>query len=243
MTYTTIAADVQSFLGFAIGASSRITSTEVSQWINQDYRVAQSRLADADINYYQGETVEFNTTANDGEYSLAYGGDAGNIKFLKEKRIEIQYDDNTDKRPMTRLSDINDVYASFDPANDPWSKLKPYYLIWENKLYIKPIPDESSSTWTTDAGSAIKMWFIEEQDDISGSTEPLLPTAWQHILAYGATARGFRKLQKFDFAREYQAMWQQGLNDMVASVVKSKKSVMSFKVTRGSDRSHTIWRA
>jgi hypothetical protein len=235
MTYTTIQNDVQSFLGFALNASSRVNTTEVAQWINQDYRMAQSKMADANINYYQGETVEDDTTDGTDTYALP-------AKFLKMKRLEIQYDDDEDKVRATPI-DINDIWSTLDPDDDPWSQEKPYYALWENDFILKPMPDETSSAWTTDPGSAYKMWFIEEQDDISGNTEPALPSAYQHILAFGATARGFRKLKKFNDANQYQALWLQGLSDMVSeNTSKDKTKPMGFTVTRGSSTRHGIYR-
>ncbi|KKK49433.1 hypothetical protein LCGC14_3135100, partial [marine sediment metagenome] len=84
MTFTQIKADIASFLGMTIGASSRITTTEANQWVNQDYRTAQSKMAVANINYYQGEIVKMNTTNGTGRYQLPSG-------FLAMKRLEIQY--------------------------------------------------------------------------------------------------------------------------------------------------------
>lgn len=235
MTYTTILADVQSFLGFAISSSSRVNTTEVSQWINEDYKIAQSKLADANVDYYQGETVEGDTTASTDTYALP-------TKFLKMKRFEIQYDDNEDKVRATPI-DINDIWATLDPDSDPWSQERPFYAFWENDFIIKPVPDETSTGWSVDSGSAYKIWFLEEQDDIAGSTVPDLPTAYQHILAYGATARGFRKLKKFNDANQYQALWMSGLSDMIAeNTSKDKTKPMGFTMTRGSSSRHGIFR-
>jgi len=197
MTLTTIQNDIQSFLGITIGASSRITTTERLAWINQDYRVAQSQLATANVNYYQGEIQDMDTVDGTGRYALP-------TNFLAMKRIEIQYDDDVDKVRATS-ADINDIQATVNPDSDPWSQTSPFYCAWENDFYIKPVPDETSSTWTTDPGSAMRLWFIELQDDLSsGSDVPLLPTPYHHILAYGATAKGFRKLRKFTEAKEYE---------------------------------------
>ncbi len=235
MTFTTIQNDIQSFLGFTLSSTSRVNTTEIAQWVNQDYRIAQSKLAEANVNYYQGETLEADTTASTDTYALP-------AKFLKMKRLEIQYDDNEDKVRVTPI-DINDIWSTLNPDNDPWSQESPYYAIWENDLIIKPAPDETSSTWTVDSGSAYKLWFIEEQDDISGATEPALPSAYQHILAYGPTARGFRKLKMYDDAREYEGLWIRGLNEMIAeNTHKDKVKPMGFTVTRGTTMRHGIYK-
>lgn len=235
MTYTEIVNDIQSYLGFTISSSSRVTSTEVSQWVNQDYRIAQSKMAEANINYYQGETTTGDVVSGTDTITLP-------DKFLKMKRFEIQYDDDEDKVRATGI-DINDIYSTLDPENDPWSQQKPYYALWENTLVLKPTPDDSSSTWTTDSGNAYKLWFIEEQDDISGSSEPALPSAYHHLLSYGPTARGFRKIKKFDYANQYQSLWLQGLADMIAeNTSKDKTRSMSFTITRGSSREEGIYR-
>lgn len=235
MTYTTIQNDVQSFLGFALSATSRVNTTEVAQWVNQDYRIAQSKLAEANIDYYQGETSEGDTTDGTDTYTLP-------TKFLKMKRLEIQYDDDEDKVRVTPI-DINDIWSTLDPDSDPWSQKNPYYAIWESSFILKPVPDETSSTWTTDPASAYKMWFIEEQDDISGTTEPALPSAYQHILAYGATARGLRKIKEFQNAREYEALWARGLAEMIAeNTHKDKVKPLGFTMTRGTNKGHGIWR-
>lgn len=234
-TYTTISNDIQSFLGFALSASSRVNTTEVSAWVNQDYKIAQSKLAEANVNYYQGEISEGDTTDGTDTYALP-------TKFLKMKRLEIQYNDDEDKVRVTPI-DINDIWSTLDPDSDPWSQRNPYYAIWESSFIIKPTPDETSSAWTTDPASAYKMWFIEEQDDISGTTEPALPTAYQHILAYGPTARGFRKLKNFEAAREYEALWMRGLAEMVAeNTHKDKVKPLSFSITRGGSKIHGIRR-
>jgi hypothetical protein len=235
MTYTTIQNDVQSFLGFALSATSRVNTTEVSQWINEDYKVAQSKLAEANINYYQGEIIEGDTTDGTDTYTLP-------TKFLKMKRLEIQYNDDEDKVQATPM-DINDIHSTLDPDSDPWSQKKPWYARWENTFILKPMPDETSSTWTTDSGSAYKMWFIEEQDDISGTSIPALPTAYHHILAFNATARGFRKIKEFEPAREYHNLWLKGLSDMVAeNAYKDKTKPLAFTVVRGTDRKKGLWR-
>jgi len=236
MTLTTIGNDAQSFLGITIGASSRITTTERLAWINEAYRVAQSKLANANINYYQGEISEMDTEDGVGRYQLPTG-------FLAMKRIEIQYDDDKDKVKVTP-ADINDIHATLDPDSDPWSKTNPFYCAWEDDLYIKPIPDEDSADWTTDPGSAMKLWFVELQDDLSaGSDVPTLPTTYHHILAYPATAKGFRKLRKFTEAKEYEALWRVGLSEMIAeNAYKDKTKPMGFTMTRGGGTRHGIWR-
>ena len=88
------------------------------------------------------------------------------------------------------------------------------------------------------------MWFVELQDDLSASGDiPALPKAYQHILAYGATARGFRKLRKFDEAKEYEALLSSGLAEMVAeNTHKDKTKPMGFTITRGTNKRAGIWR-
>ena len=159
------------------------------------------------------------------------------------KRFEIQFSDDEDKVRANPM-DINDVNETLNPDSESWSKLKPYYAIWENDFYIRPTPDETSSTWTTDDGSAIKMWFVEMQDDLStGSTVPSLPLAFQHILAYGATAKGFRKLRKFTEAREYESLLRIGLTEMVGeNAYKDKAAPMGFSIVRGINKNSGIVR-
>jgi len=151
------------------------------------------------------------------------------------KRLEIQFSDDTDK-VRASPADINDIQATVNPDSDPWSQENPFYCAWEDDFYIKPVPDETSSLWTTDAGSAIKLWFVELQDDLSADTSvPALPTAYHHILAYGAAAKGFRKLRKFTEAREYEALLRTGLAEMVAeNVYKDKTKPMGFTIIRGT---------
>ena len=151
--------------------------------------------------------------------------------------MEIQYEDDEDKLRVNPM-DINDNYASLNPENEAWSKNKPFYALWEDDFYIKPVPDETSSTWTTDSGSAIKLWFVELQDDLSGASDvPALPKAFHHILSYGATAKGFRKLRKFTEAREYEALLRTGMAEMIAeNSSKDKTKPMGFTITRSSVR-------
>jgi hypothetical protein len=236
MTLTTIQNDIQSFLGITLSTSSRVTTVEVLQWINQDYRVAQTKLANANINYYLGEQQEEDTTDGKGRYLLP-------DNFLAMKRLEIQYNDDEDKVRVSP-TDINAIWSTLDPDSDPWSQKNPWYALWEKTFYIKPIPDETSSSWTTDPGSAMKMWFIERQADLaSGSDEPALPEAYQHILAFGPTAKGFRKLNQFSEAKEYEALWRDGISSMIAdNTNKDKVKPMSFTITRGVGRNAGIWR-
>jgi len=236
MTFTEIKADIASFLGITISASSRITTTECGAWVNQSYRESQSKLADVNINFFSGEIQDMDTVDGTGRYALPDG-------FLAMKRIEIQFDDDKDKVRATP-ADINDIQATINPDSDPWSQTSPFYCAWEDDFYIKPVPDETSSTWDTDAGSAMRLWFIELQDDLSsGSDVPLLPTAYHHILAYGATAKGFRKLRKFTEAKEYEALWRVGLAEMIAeNTYKDKTKPMGFTITRGGGTRSGIWR-
>ena len=228
MTLTQIQNDIQSFLGITLSTTSRITTTEVLQWINQDYRTAQSKMAQANINYYMGEIQDMDTVDGTGRYQLPTG-------FLAMKRLEIQYDDDVDKVRVSP-ADINDINSTVDPENDPWSQQKPFYAWWEDDFYIKPVPDETSSAWTTDAGSAMRLWFVELQDDLSAGTDvPLIPITYHHILAYGATAKGFRKLRKFTEAKEYEALLRTGFAEMVAeNTHKDKVRPMGFTITRGT---------
>lgn len=236
MQFTEIKNDVQSFLGITISSTSRITSTECEQWINQDYRTGQSKMAAANINYYQGEVQKLDSTADTGRYQLPK-------KFLAMKRLEIQYSDDVDKERANPI-DINDIYSTLDPDSDPWSQQKPFYALWENDFYIKPIPDETSSTWTIDRGSAIKMWFVELQNDLSaGTDEPKLPLAFHSTLAYGTTARGFRKLRKFAEAKEYDTLLRIGFEEMVEeNTHKDKTKALSFTVARGSTKKFGLWK-
>jgi len=228
MQFSDIKLDVQDALGITLSSSSRVSTTSVERWINQDYRMAQSKMADASVNFYAGEIQTLDTVADTGRYQLPTG-------FLAMKRLEIQFSDDTDKVRANPI-DINSIYSTLDPDSDPWSQENPFYAIWEDDFYIKPVPDETSSLWTTDAGSAIKLWFVELQDDLSAGTDvPALPTAYHHILAYGAAAKGFRKLRKFTEAREYEALLRMGLAEMVAeNTYKDKTKVMGFTVIRGT---------
>lgn len=236
MTFTQIKADISSFLGMTIGTSSRVTTSEIEQWCNQDYRTAQSKMADANINYYQGEIQKMDTVADTGRYQLPTG-------FLAMKRLEIQFSDDTDKVRVSP-ADINDIYSTLDPENDPWNQKKPFYALWEDDFYIKPVPDETSSSWTTDSGNAMKLWFVELQDDLSASGDvPALPITFHHILAYGATAKGFRKLRKFTEAREYEALLRTGLAEMVSeNTHKDKTKPMGFTIIRGTTRRSGIYK-
>ena len=236
MTFTQIKADIASFLGITISSTSRITTIEAEQWTNQDYRMAQSKMANANINYYQGEIQDQDTTASKGRYQNPSG-------FLAMKRLEIQYNDAEDKVKAIPM-DINDVYSTLNPENDPWSQRKPFYAWWEDDFYIRPIPDETSSSWTTDSGSAMRLWFVELQDDLSdGSDVPALPKAFHHILAYGPTAKGFRTLRKFTEAREYEALSRTGFAEMIAeNTHKDKTKPMGFTMTRGSSTRDGIYK-
>lgn len=234
MILTAIQSDISTFLGMTISSSSRFTTTEMNAAINADYRVAQSKMANANVNYYMGEISDLDTVDDTGRYQLPTG-------YLAMKRAEIQFDDDEDKVKLTAC-DINDIQATVDPDSDPWSQQKPFYCAWEDDLYIKPVPDATSSTWTTDPGSAIRLWFIELQADLSSGTDvPALPSTYHHILAFGATAKGFRKLRKFTEAKEYEALWQAGLADMIAeNTHKDKVKPMGFTMTRGTDNRHGI---
>ena len=236
MTLTEIQADVASFLGITISASSRLTTTEMNAQINVDYRMAQSKMAEANINYYSGEIQTLDTEDGEGKYQLP-------TKFLKMKRLEIQYSDDEDKIRADPM-DINDIYSTLNPEEDPWSQERPFYAQWEDDFYIKPEPDEDSSGWTTDSGNAIKLWFVELQDDLSaGGNTPALPSPYHHVLAFGATAKGFRKLRKFAEAREYDALLRVGFEEMVAeNTSKDKTKGLAFTVTRGTTKKHGVWR-
>ena len=242
MIFSAIQADVASALGMTISASSRITITECNAAINQSYRVAQSALADANINYYQGEIQKMDIEDGVGRYQNP-------DKFLKMKRLEIQYSDNKDKERANPI-DINDIYSTLDPDSDPWSQQKPFYACWEDDFYIKPVPDEDSANWSVDNGSAMKLWFVELQDDLSAAADvPTLPLPYQHILAYPAIAKGFRKLRKFTEAKVYddpvtgKGLWQAELAAMVAeNTYKDKTKGMSFTITRGVTKRSGIWR-
>lgn len=236
MNFSEIKSDVQDFLGITLSATSRITTTSVERWINQDYRVAQSKMAQANINYYQGEIQKMDFEEDVGRYQLP-------TNFLAMKRLEIQYDDDEDKVRVTPC-DISDIYSTLDPENDPWSQQKPYYALWEDDFYIKPVPDDDSADWITDLGNAMKLWFIERQADLSASGDaPALPIDYHHILAYGPTANGFRKLRKFAEAQIYDTKRLEGLAQMIAeNTYKDKTKPMGFSVVRGTDKRHGIWR-
>ena len=90
----------------------------------------------------------------------------------------------------------------------------------------------------------MRLWFIEIQTDLSGGSDvPKLPKAFHHILSYGATAKGFRKLRKFTEAKEYEALLRTGFAEMVAeNTHKDKTKPMGFTMTRGSSIRHGIYR-
>jgi len=228
MNFAEIQADVATGLGMTISSSSRFTTTEMNAGINQDYRSAQSKLASTNINYYQGEIQTLDIEDGVDKYQLP-------TKFLAMKRMEIQYEDDVDKVRVTP-ADINDIQNTVNPESDPWSKENPFYAIWEDDFYIKAIPDSDSSAWTTDSGEAIKLWFVEMQDDLSAGIDiPALPEAFHSMLAYGATAKGFRKLRKFTEAREYEALLRDGFLNMVSeNTYKDKTKPMGFSISRGS---------
>lgn len=236
MNLSEIQADVSTFLGMTISATSRFTTTQMNAAINVDYRVCQSKMANANIDYYQGEMSEMDTTISTGRYQLPTG-------YLAMKRLEIQYDDAVDKKRANSM-DINDVYSTLDPNSDPWSQSNPWYACWEDDFYIKPVPDATSSAWTTDHGSAMRLWFVELQDDLAAAgSVPLLPITYHHILAYGATAKGFRRLRKFSEADKYEALLRTGMAEMVSeNTYKDKTKSMGFSIIRGGSMRNGILR-
>ena len=234
MTFSEIQADVSSFLRITIGASTRVTTTQQNAWINQGYRVAQSKLANANVNYYQGETVEGDIVSGTGTIALPDG-------FMAMKRFEIQYADGEDKVRVKGI-DINQIWQTLDPNSDPWSQDNPFYALWKDDLVIRPIPDASSSGWSTDAGSAYKLWFIERHADLSAAGDtPALPKDYHHLLAYFAVSNGFRRLGKHKEADKYMTLWLSGLRDMVSeNTHKDKVKPLAFTVTRGPSNNHAI---
>lgn len=238
MTLTKLKNDVASFIGLSISGTSRVTTTEVEQWINTAYYVAISKLADADINYYQGEiSREDSDTNTEGRYVLP-------TNFLKMKRLEVRYGDGEDMVWATPV-DINQFKTPMHPDSDSYSEDNPYYALWENDFYIRPIPTEASATaWSTNNGEAFRLWYIERPDDLTnGSDVPNIPYFYQHILSYFAANRALRKLGKVSDAREYERDWQLGLKAMVKeNTEKDISRDMGFTISRGRNKQAGIWR-
>jgi len=235
MTLTEILADVSSFLSLTVGASTRVTSTEATQWINQAYHMAETRLFAVDNSFWTIDSQELDTTADDDSYAVE-------SDFLGMKRLEIQYEDGVDKVRATPIS-MNEVPGTLSPENETWSKDDPYYWLIDSTIYIKPTPDETSSTWTTDNGSAIKYWYYQMGTDLSGATVPVLPLTHHHILAYFAAMNGHLKLGNDSKAGEFENKWERGLRSMVGEYSKiDKTQALSFSVSRGRNKASGIFR-
>jgi len=236
MTLTEILADVASHIGMSISTNTRITTTEATAWINQAYRTTCSALAKVNVNYFNGEEIEADTTDGTASYTLP-------TDFLVMKRVEIRWDDGEDRIRVTPI-DINQLQGTTTPDAETFSQENPYYYLWENKIYFLPVPDETSSTWTTNPGAAYKLWYYEMPADLSGSNTPVTPAAYHHIFAYFAAAQAcVGKLDNPQKADRLEAKWQNGMFRLISeNTLKDQNKPMSFRIVRGRTTETGIWR-
>ena len=241
MTDTELINDVASAIGMSVSTATRVTATEARQWLNQAYRMACSKLADAGVNYFNSESTSGDTTDGTGSYSLA-------SDFLKMKALKIQYEDDTDKIDVTPI-DMNQIQDDLSPESEPWSKLSPYYWIWDGSVYIRPTPDETSSvvagTWTVDAGAAYTYWYYQRPDDLDGTTytTPVIPADYHHVLGDYASFKALRKLGKTQESSNYERRYKEGMLQMIGeNVQKDESQQFSFRVMRGKNAQSAIYR-
>lgn len=241
MTRSEIRTEVQSNLGITLSTTSRVTIAEVDRWIDQTHRVAVSGLAEANVNYFSGETDEQDTDSGEGAYDLPND-------FLKLKRVQIQWNDDEDMK-IAYPMDINDVEGDLNPGEIKWSQNVPRYALWADQIEIRPIPDEDSDTWSEDDGAALKLWYIKAPADLADGTAPSIPPNFHQILAHEPTAKGLRRMQRYDDAKVYddpgsgRGLWQTGLAKMLQDhSVQDMQKNYRIKIRRGRTKRRGIFR-
>lgn len=103
-----------------------------------------------------------------------------------------------------------------------------YYYVWNNTIYLRPIPDTSSVT--------IKIWYFKEPAAVTTSSQTLeVPALFHMCIADFVTSELAAKDLQFDIAQYYRNLWyEKHLPSMNAWVAK-RKTGDAFKVVKDAD--------
>lgn len=191
------------------------TDVQLLVWINHRYQDLVTAVETTFENYFLTE-VATDLIEDQQEYSLP-------TDFKRMVRIEINYDITNNATAFNKATPatLDDVRAQLADSN-LGSSGSPVYYIQGDLLGFIPIPD-------ADGTSAVKLWYVAEQDDLSDdSDEPAIPSQYHRLISIGTCAdalmkgkRDLRGAAMFEkMYQEERVKMQAELEDRIADDVK-----------------------
>jgi len=146
-------------------------------------------------------STNINTVANQEAYALP-------SDCIRVKRVEISYDGSPQNWKKPRYQDAGQVESfALSPINinNYYSVANPYYDIFGNYIYVRPIP-------LTSVSGGLFLWYIKRQDPITNiSTDTInTPADFHGYLAYGVAGEIATRQGNDALAASMFQKWEDG---------------------------------
>ena len=207
-TLENIRDQVRSFLDEPIAADW--TDAELNTLINQKYHEVYSSVINVYEEYATLKEATTSVVADQQEYNLP-------SDFLKMRRVEVYYDDDSDATPKRALPiPLDQVRRDLANENIGVKIIQnPLYYLRGDCIGLLPIPDETRS-------AGFRIWYYATVSDLSDNDSTIdLPYSdrdWM-LIAYGATADALRfGQQEVGEADRFDEKYERGIKLMQESL-------------------------
>lgn len=154
--------------------STDYSDTNINRAINKHYHnlfaVIMRVMGEWEV---QGETATTALVNNQKEYPIP-------TDLLQLKRVEINYDGDTNTWRKAKILDISEVDTALGNTPERFGENTPYVRVFDNSMFLEPTPDENQS-------ASLKIWYTKDWTELSSATdEPNIPECAVEYLIHGA---------------------------------------------------------
>lgn len=146
-------------------------------------------------------STNLNVVANQEAYELP-------DDCLRIKRVEVNYDGSTSGWRKARFQDVGQVEnfaLSASNVNNFYSTANPYYDVFGDYLYLRPIP-------TTNVSGGLFLWYIQRPTAVTNISISIIttPSDFHGYLAYGVAAEMATRQGNDALAASMLQKWEDG---------------------------------
>lgn len=182
---------------------TQLTDAVITVFVNRRYKDMVGRITNVFEDFFGTTDQTLDTVADQAEYSLPSG-------VRKIKRVEISYDGDNYK--LARPFDLNHKQTTESDTTSAHTQTDPFYYLFGDSIGFDPIPDAAGT-------NNIKIWYIAQPSDLSGSATPEIPTEYHDLLVYGASADVKKRDDNWAAAVNYENDYEKGIAQMINEIV------------------------
>jgi len=187
--------------------------SEINDWLKFRYKRVTNSVAESFEGFF-GETSYTDLVSGQKRYALP-------SNFKKLQQIRVNYDGNW--RVASRITK-----AELDPSRT-YSTAYPFYLLLGDEINIEPAPSANVT-------SGLEIDQIKEPAELTSDTQTWdVPTAYHHLVVYGALADILPKDNQLQKANMYDLRFEQGIQDMQDQLASRDDSAKSVTMDEGGE--------